>query len=153
MSKVEHPEPAAHMYPSDLKTFEFGEHIRSAFSIAVGRSDTGEKSAPLYTADQMESYAAAKVQEMLHEEAKPDNIKRAEYYGEGYADGWKAALESLAAIAKKNYLAALAGRVDVDEDDDDDRNMEIFNVGQVAQALAYSKMEGAIRALLTSTPA
>lgn len=46
----------------------------------------------------MEAHASAKVQEILHEEAKPDNIKRAEYYGEGYADGWKSALEKAARL-------------------------------------------------------
>lgn len=151
MSKAIFPVAVAYALPSTLAKFKFGEHQDAIWSIPVGTPK--EKSVGLYDAESVEAYAAARVQEMLHEEAKPDNIKRAEYYGDGYADGWKDALESLAAIAKKNYLAALAGRVDVDEDDDDDRNMEIFNVGQVAPALAYSKMEGAIRALLTSTPA
>ena len=71
---------------------------------------------------------------------------------EAYAEARvRVALEEAASIARENYLAAYAGRVGVDEDDNDDRNTEIFNVGQVAQALAYSKMEEAIRALIHTT--
>lgn len=50
----------------------------------------------LITTTQAEAYANAKVQEMLHQEAKPDNIKRAEYYGEGYQAGWMTALKQAA---------------------------------------------------------
>ncbi len=128
------PEPAAEMYPSDLKTFEFGEHVRSAFSIRAGNADTGEVSVGLYTAGQMEAYAAAKVQEILHEEAKPDNIKRAEYYGEGYADGWKAALGQAAQLCDAQHFGG---------DNDDDLGWT-----SCAANLAH-----AIRALIPSTPA
>ncbi|MGB6103635.1 MAG: hypothetical protein WBF88_07275 [Pusillimonas sp.] len=44
-------EAAAHMYPSDLKTFEVGEHTATAFSIAVGCPS--ETSQPLFTLDQV----------------------------------------------------------------------------------------------------
>lgn len=54
---------AAHMYPSDLKKFEFGEHAAEAFSIAVGCPD--ETSVPLFTTTQAEAYAAASVREAL----------------------------------------------------------------------------------------
>lgn len=56
-------EAAAHMYPSDLKKFEFGEHVADAFSIAVGCPY--EVSAPLFTTAQAEAYAAARVREAL----------------------------------------------------------------------------------------
>ena len=82
----------------------------------------------------MEAYAAARVQEVLHEEAKPDNIKRAEYYGEGYADGWKAALEQAAQLCDAQHFGG---------DNDDDLGWT-----SCAANLAH-----AIRALIPSTPA
>ena len=54
-------EAAAHMYPSDLKKFEFGEHVADAFSIAVGCPD--EVSVPLFTTTQAEAYADARALE------------------------------------------------------------------------------------------
>lgn len=49
-------EAAAHMYPSDLKKFEFGEHTATAFSIAVGCPS--ETSQPLFTLDQVRAAIA-----------------------------------------------------------------------------------------------
>lgn len=48
---------AAHMFPSDLKTFLRGEHVANAYSIKVGKKD--EVSIGLYTADQMRAYVDA----------------------------------------------------------------------------------------------
>jgi hypothetical protein len=39
--------PAAHMYPSDLNTFQGAETFATAYSVAVGNPD--ERSVPLYT--------------------------------------------------------------------------------------------------------
>lgn len=50
-------EAAVHMYPSDLKRFEFGEHTGTAFSIAVGCPD--ERSQPLFTLEQVRAAVLA----------------------------------------------------------------------------------------------
>lgn len=39
-------EPVAHIFPSTLKKFEFGEHVDEAYSIEMGRP--GERSVPVY---------------------------------------------------------------------------------------------------------
>lgn len=51
----------------------------------------------------MWDFALAVEQAVIHEESKPDNIKRAEYYGEGFADGWVAAVEKAAQICESMY--------------------------------------------------
>lgn len=43
----------AHMLPSDLEKFKFGEHVAQAYSIAVGNAN--EKSVPLFTLEQVQS--------------------------------------------------------------------------------------------------
>lgn len=75
----------------------------------------------LITTAQAEAYAAARVRE---------------------------ALEEAASIAKQKYVRAMADRVPIDEGNEDDRNTEDFNIGQLAQALAYSLIEADIRALI-----
>ena len=40
------PEPAAHMYPSDLEKFKEAETFAQAYSVAVGNPD--ERSVPLF---------------------------------------------------------------------------------------------------------
>lgn len=50
-------EPAAHMWPSDLKKFETCEGWAKAFSIAMMRS--GEDTVPLYTLEQAKAMLAA----------------------------------------------------------------------------------------------
>lgn len=45
--EARHPEPAAHMYPSDLEKFQSSETFATAYSVAVGNPD--EHSVPLYT--------------------------------------------------------------------------------------------------------
>lgn len=47
-------EGAAHMYPSELEKFKFGEHVGTAFSIEVGCPD--EESVPLWSTDQLRAY-------------------------------------------------------------------------------------------------
>ena len=39
-------EPVAHIFPSTLKKFEFGEHVDEAYSIEMG--SPAERSVPLY---------------------------------------------------------------------------------------------------------
>lgn len=103
MSKVTMPEPVAWLHicrkKPESKALLYG-------SDSPQLAARGYKPHPLFNSDQLEAYAAAKVREAL-EEAKPDNIKRAEYYGEGYGDGWKAALE-LAAIREQLTKASSA---------------------------------------------
>lgn len=53
---IEMPEAAAHMYPSDLKKFKSAETLAQAYSVAVGNPD--ERSVPLFTLDDMVTYAA-----------------------------------------------------------------------------------------------
>ena len=50
---------AAHMFPSDLKTFERGEHTATAFSIKVGSPK--ETSVGLFTREQIRSALAARL--------------------------------------------------------------------------------------------
>lgn len=52
------PEPAAHMYTSDLDEFQSGEKTATAYSVAVIGPDAGF-SDPLYTAQQMREYCDA----------------------------------------------------------------------------------------------
>ena len=63
------PEPAAHMYPSDLEQFSRKETFAHAFSVAVGNPD--ERSEPLFTAEQMQAYARA----ALEAQAEPAGWK------------------------------------------------------------------------------
>ena len=56
-TKIELPEPAAHMYPSDLEKFKNAETFAQAYSVAVGNPD--ERSVPLFTLADMVSYAEA----------------------------------------------------------------------------------------------
>ena len=56
MDEVKMPEPAAHMYPSDLKKFKNSETWAHAYSVAVG--NPGERSVPLFTLADMENYAS-----------------------------------------------------------------------------------------------
>lgn len=49
--EARHPEPAAHMYPSDLEKFQSAETFATAYSVAVGNPD--ERSVPLYTYSDM----------------------------------------------------------------------------------------------------
>ena len=58
---IELPEPAAHMYPSDLDHFAANEAVATAFSVAVGCP--GQESVPLYTLSDAVQYAAAMVAE------------------------------------------------------------------------------------------
>ena len=53
------PEPAAHMYPSDLERFQTNETFATAYSVAVGNPD--ERSVPLMTLSDTVAYAAAAV--------------------------------------------------------------------------------------------
>lgn len=53
------PEPAAHMYPSDLERFQTNETFAQAYSVAVGNPD--ERSVPLMTLADTVAYAAAAV--------------------------------------------------------------------------------------------
>jgi hypothetical protein len=53
------PEPAAHMYPSDLERFQTNETFATAYSVAVGNPD--ERSVPLLTLSDCVAYAAAEV--------------------------------------------------------------------------------------------
>jgi len=45
-TEVQLPEPAAHMYPSDLEKFQSAETFATAYSVAVGNPD--ERSVPLF---------------------------------------------------------------------------------------------------------
>lgn len=54
---IELPEPAAHMYPSDLEKFKDAETFAQAYSVAVGCPD--ERSVPLFTLHDMVAYANA----------------------------------------------------------------------------------------------
>jgi len=56
-AKNELPEPAAHMYQSDLEKFKNAETFAQAYSVAVGNPD--ERSVPLFTLADMVSYAEA----------------------------------------------------------------------------------------------
>ena len=53
------PEPAAHMYPSDLERFQNNETFATAYSVAVGNPD--ERSVPLITLADCVAYAAVEV--------------------------------------------------------------------------------------------
>ena len=53
------PEPAAHMYPSDLDRFQTNETFATAYSVAVGNPD--ERSVPLISLSDCVAYAAAEV--------------------------------------------------------------------------------------------
>ena len=95
-SKVKTPSIVAWVrrHPDGALTAEYIEHG----SIEQARMKSGAW-VPMITFAQAEAYANARIQELLHEESKPNNIKRAEYYGEGYADGWAAGLKkALAAV-------------------------------------------------------
>jgi hypothetical protein len=54
-NEIELPEPAAHMYPSDLEKFKTSETFATAFSVAVGNPD--ERSMPLLNLSDCVEYA------------------------------------------------------------------------------------------------
>lgn len=62
------PEPAAHMYPSDLERFQTNETFATAYSVAVGNPD--ERSVPLLTLSDCVAYAAAEVAKERERAAK-----------------------------------------------------------------------------------
>lgn len=130
MSKTKFPDAVAYAHRDILRRGSCVERIYPA--------PRGTESLGLYTADQLEAYAAARVQEMLHEEAKPDNLKRAEYYGDGYEDGWKAALEKAARACEARIGQHSEGMSTTDVEDCDEEARECAS---------------AIRSLLPSTPA
>jgi hypothetical protein len=53
--EIELPEPAAHMYPSDLEKFKTSETFATAYSVAVGNPD--ERSVPLLNLSDCVEYA------------------------------------------------------------------------------------------------
>lgn len=78
-------EAAAHMLPSDLKKFEFGEHVAEAFSIAVGNPD--ETSQPLFTLEQVRVAIEADRQARGEPVSKPYPVKLHAWGGaSGYHD-------------------------------------------------------------------
>ena len=95
MSKITMPEPSAWMLACQTMTGDI------CWKLSWSRSGAGQcnrlsgesNEQALITTAQAEAYASARIQELLHEKSKPDNIKRAEYYGEGYADGFAAGLD------------------------------------------------------------
>ncbi len=54
-TEIQLPEPAAHMYPSDLERFEASETFAHAYSVAVGNPD--ERSVPLLNLSDCVEYA------------------------------------------------------------------------------------------------
>jgi hypothetical protein len=65
MSLPELPEPAAHIYPSDLEKFKTSETFATAYSVAVGCPD--ERSVPVFTLSDLVAYAAAAVAAALND--------------------------------------------------------------------------------------
>lgn len=63
------PEPSAHMLPSDLTKFKTSETWSQAFSVAVVNPD--ERSEPLFTAEQMDSYARRAIESLSRAPARP----------------------------------------------------------------------------------
>lgn len=57
-------EPVAHMYPSTLKDFEYGEKADYAYSIEMGNIKTGEKTVPLYTSPLRKEWVGLTDEEM-----------------------------------------------------------------------------------------
>lgn len=59
------PEPAAHMYPSDLERFQTRETFAQAYSVAVGNPD--ERSVPLYTLSELLAHMDAALRAQAEE--------------------------------------------------------------------------------------
>lgn len=120
MTKVTAPEPSAWRTRYRSKPGMVGHYPRTYAGCEphLRVSDPYEIES-LITTEQAEAYAAAKVRESL---------------------------EWAAEIAKAKYQNALIQRETVDGDDDD--NTEAWNLGQCAQALAFTVIETEIRALI-----
>jgi hypothetical protein len=109
------PEPAAHMYPSDLDRFQTNETFATAYSVAVGNPD--ERSVPLISLSDCVAYAAAEVAKererweaaMKQAWSMIDPFNPAGVPG-SYARGQDSGIVAALTTVRANYVAAAAIR-------------------------------------------